>query len=63
MYWAYAPAATKIEKDVQKLLMEEPGKKPIDYLIVHDEDDRRLESNFLNGRSGIENFRIITDST
>lgn len=46
MYWAYAPAATKIEKDVQKLLMEEPGKKPIDYLIVHDEDDRRLESNF-----------------
>ena len=46
MYWAYAPAATKIEKDVQKLLMEEPRKKPIDYLIVHDEDDRRLESNF-----------------
>lgn len=57
MYWAYAPAVTKTEKEVKKLMKEDPSKKPIDYLVVHDEDDRRLENDFIEWKEWYRKFQ------
>lgn len=45
MYWSFVPAANKTEQQIKK---EERGKgtQPIDFFVVHDEDDRRIAGSF-----------------
>lgn len=45
MYWSQVPVANKIEKDV-KTFQNTGEHVPLDFFIVHDEDDRRIAPTF-----------------
>ena len=54
MYWSHHPIAVRLKKDTRSLAAN--GKVPLDYFIVHDEDDRKLESSFEEWENWYENF-------
>lgn len=58
-YWAYVPAVNKINKLV-KQEVQDNKRQPIDFFIVHDEDDRRLASTFEEWRGDFNEFQNYT---
>lgn len=55
MYWANKPAENKIKK-LAKEAHSQGKERPIDFFIVHDEDDRRVAPDFGSWKKSYSDF-------
>lgn len=59
MYWSFVPAANKTEQQVKKE-EKSKGTQPIDFFVVHDEDDRRIADSFDTWGKNYRLFQCFT---